>query len=124
MCLFVNLSFFSTWARERDSPRSRALKKKSVLAWDDGSLQRKGKNLMFALPKHLVPISRAKFVVLSAHLCSSLQGILPYTAYFKYHPSMEKLHSKHHEFLVCWIVSIVIVLNVQQKRLYLNYWYK
>jgi len=38
-------------------------------------------------------------------------------------PGMEKLHSKRHELLVCWIVSIVIVLNIltiQQTRLYLH----
>ena len=37
-------------------------------------------------------------------------------------PRMEKSHSKRHELLVCWIVSILMVLNVQQARLYLHYW--
>ena len=37
---------------------------------------------------------------------------------------MEKSHSKRHELLVSWIVSILIVLNIQQTRLYLHYWIK
>jgi len=39
-------------------------------------------------------------------------------------PRMEKSHSKRHELLVCWIVGILMVLNVQQTRLCLHYWYK
>jgi len=38
--------------------------------------------------------------------------------------NMEKSHSWRHELLVCCIVSILTVLNVQQARLYLNYWLK
>jgi len=37
---------------------------------------------------------------------------------------MEKSHSKRHELFVCWIVSILMVLNVQQTRIYLHYWFK
>jgi hypothetical protein len=40
------------------------------------------------------------------------------------HLSLEKSHSRRHELLVFWIVSIAIVLEVQQTRLYLNYWYR
>jgi len=33
-----------------------------------------------------------------------------------------KKERKSHELVVCWIVNMLIVLNVQQARLYLHYW--
>ena len=44
---------------------------------------------------------------------------------YTYMYTAEEWHSRRHELLVCWMVSIVIVLNVQQTRpwLYLHYWY-
>jgi len=41
-----------------------------------------------------------------------------------FRPRVEKSHSNHHELLVCWIVSILRVLNVKQTRYYLHYWFK
>ena len=39
-------------------------------------------------------------------------------------PKNEKLHCNHHKLFACWVVGIVIVLNVQQSRLYLHCWFK
>ena len=36
---------------------------------------------------------------------------------------MEESNSKRHKFLFCLVVTIIIVLNARQRRLYLHYWY-
>ena len=47
-----------------------------------------------------------------------------YSYIYMYRPRMEKVHSKRHELLDCWIISVVTVLNGQRTRLYVPHWYR